>query len=99
MTPGLDAGVILKDESDRKITDVAAYSRYATLRLSGTCRDVLGNAFEIDEVFDLRRFIEGFKSGTWARFPGVSRSGEPMKLVADALVNIENMMRSEREVY
>jgi hypothetical protein len=65
--------------------------------MQGTCSDVLGNAHSFNEVFDLAGYLEGFKSGMWARLPGLHKSGEPMKLIADALVNIENLMRMDRE--
>jgi hypothetical protein len=98
MTPGSDAGVIVRDGS-RKIMHIDDYASFSTVRMRGTCRDVLGNSFEMDEVFDLHRFIEGFTSGIWARFPGVEKKGDPLKLIADALVNVESMMRADREIY
>jgi hypothetical protein len=94
MTPGRDQGIILASESGR-MTHIDEYRPFSTLRMTGECSDVLGNTFTFDETFDLTNFLDGFKSGMWARLPTVRKEGEPLELIAEAVVNIENLLWTE----
>jgi hypothetical protein len=67
MAPGRDAGVILATESGR-VTHIDEYKPFRTLRMKGECVDALGNTFTFDEMFDLAKWVQGFKGGMWARF-------------------------------
>jgi hypothetical protein len=80
------------------ISEVDEFAQFNTLRLLGSYHDVLGDEHSVDESFDLASYIAAFRSGMWAKTTTVHREGEPpLETMAGALVNIENLLRLERE--
>jgi hypothetical protein len=80
-----------------RLSRVSEFQPFETFRMEGECWDVLGKQHAVAEVFDLRGYIRDFKAGMWARVPRTEKSGEPLELMADGLVNIEALMRREQE--
>jgi len=97
MSPGKGQSVFPKTDSGDRIMNVKELAPYDTFHIKGECWDALGTRHEVDERFELKAYIRDFKSGTWARQSRVHRTGEPMKLIADAVVGIEDMMRRQME--
>jgi hypothetical protein len=79
------------------VTDAEDLAPFTSLHLTGECVDALGDRIVIDERLDLTEFLELFNTGMWGRLPTIDKSGDPMQLIADAVVNIENLKRIEME--
>lgn len=96
MSPGRGVSLFLRNESGY-LTELTDFEPFESFRVEGECWNALGTRLKINEEFDLRGYIRDFKAGMWARLPRTERSGEPIKLIADALVNIEALMRRKQE--
>jgi hypothetical protein len=96
MSPGHGASLFLHG-AGRHLSHVSEFQPFASFRMEGECWDSLGKQYLVNEVFDLRGYISDFKAGMWARVPRIEKTGAPLDLMADALVNIEGLMRREHE--
>jgi hypothetical protein len=80
------------------ISKVDELTPFQALHLVGECSDTFGKTHPIDVRFSLSEYIAAFKSGMWARSTTVTRTGQkPSEMIAEALINIENLMRMEWE--
>jgi len=96
MTSGRGKSVFLSGRSSY-ITRFDEFEEFDSFRIAGNYSDALGNRFLVNEAFDLRGHIRDFKAGMWARTSQTKKEGEPLELIADALVNIEAIMRRAEE--
>jgi hypothetical protein len=97
MSPGRGASLIPSDDSGYLIS-LTELEPYETFVIEGECWDALGKRIEVHERFQLRGWIEDFRASMQARVSRVERSGgDPLHQMADALINIEALMRREQE--
>lgn len=97
MSPTRGASVFIHGDKGRHLSHISEFQPFETFRMKGECFDAIGRQHPVDETFDLRGYIRDFKAGMWARVPRVEKSGDPLELIADALVNIDALMRREQE--
>ena len=103
LSPGRGQSLLLPKEAQTMedlnfISTLDELEAFQSLHLKGECTDALGEEHSIDESFDLSGYIRAFKSGVWARRTTITRTGgDPLDRIADAVVNIEHFMKTDRE--
>jgi hypothetical protein len=92
--PGLAQGLILTEQATQThVLDEQALEKYQELRVTGTCRDALGNPVQVDEAMDLTAFLAAWRAGLWVRTPKTERDKPPLDAIEEILDQIEHHIR------
>jgi hypothetical protein len=97
MSPGRGASLIPKGDTEYLVL-INEFEPYETFLIEGECWDALGQKVDVHERFQLRAWIEDFRGGMQHRVSRLDRPDEPpLEQIAEALINIEDLMRREQE--
>jgi hypothetical protein len=95
LSPGRGQALLFRERAAGEVmVKVDELSRFGQLRLTGSCRDGLGEQLAVDETMDLSAYIAAWKAGLWKLPDSTKREGKsPLEAIEEILDLIEHHVR------